>query len=599
MRRIQHKDLAELLMQLRFTPAAKRRKQLDAAEKLYAIIKADKDYPFEFVFYRITGFQHKEPVRQGMIEGDALLDDLRIFITALSGQIAPPVRAQREKVYTVEELAEALGISMKTVGRWRKRGLIARKFIFQDGIKRLGFLKSTVDRFLKANPEFAARARTFSRLSAAQKKQIIKRAVKLAAKSDISRHNVINKIAADIGRSPETVRSTVVNYEKANPDKSIFRKPPGVTAPSGAAEIYNLFKQGVPLEDLMKRFNRSKSSMYRLINARRAKALLLRKIEFIASDEFLQGDAKEKILAEPLNSINPGGPAIVEPFGQAGRSLPEYLRILKKTPVLNRERERELFRRYNYLKYLACVSRAGMKTSRVLSSRIKEVEGYLAEAEDIQRAIIEANLRLVVSIARKHTRSGANLSDLISEGNYALIRAVDKFDYTRGFRFATFASWAIAKAFARKMPSRTARRDKETATSHAKMQEDFREKDAADLAAIERSAGAVCDSEPLRTDRAAHKEEDQDAQADRRGPRAEQGTGPSDRADRPAEAETVAESQRVPAAHRLIRASVRVVRSIAPFVSIPLLFPAGARRISRWDRRGSGRVYRRSYCLCL
>ena len=380
-----------------------------------------------------------------------------------------------------------VGISTKTVGRWRTHGLIARKFIFPDGIKRLCFLKSTVDRFLAANPEFAARARTFSRLSRAQKKQIIKRAVKLAAKSDVSRHNVIKKIAAKIGRSAETVRSTLVNYEKANRDKAIFKRPPGITGPSDAAEIYSLFKQGVPLQDLMKRFNRSKSSIYRVINARRAKSLLLRKIEFITSDEFLQGDAKERILGEPLNSINPDGPAIVEPFGRAGRSLPEYLRILKKTPVLNREREREFFRRYNYLKYRACITRAGIKTSRVLSSRIKEIEGYLAEAENIQRAIIEANLRLVVSIARKHTASGANLSDLISEGNFALMRAVEKFDYARGFRFGTFASWAITKAFARKMPSRRARRDKETATSHAKMQEDFREKDAADLAAIERA----------------------------------------------------------------------------------------------------------------
>lgn len=487
MRRIRHEDLAELLMQLRFTPEAKRRKQLDAAEKLYAIIETSKEYPFEFVFYRITGFQYKQPVRQSLIKGDQLLEDLRIFITALSGQIAPPATEQGEKVYTVEELAEIMGISTKTVGRWRKRGLLARKFIFQDGIKRLGFLKSTVDRFLTANPEFAARARTFSRLSPAQKKQIVKRAVKLAAKSDVSRHNVIKKIAAEIGRSPETVRSTLVNYEKASPGKPIFKRPPGITAPTDAAEIYSLFKQGVPLEDLMKRFNRSKSSMYRLINARRAKSLLLRKIEFIASDEFLQGDAKKEILAETLGSIKSAGEATVEPFGRAGRSLPEYLSILKKTPVLNRERERELFRGYNYLKYLASINRAELKTSRLLSSRIDEIEDYLAEAEGIQRTIIEANLRLVVSIARKHTASGANLSDLISEGNFALIGAVEKFDYTRGFRFATFASWAIAKAFARKMPSRTARRDKETAASHAKMQEDFRETDATDLAAIDRA----------------------------------------------------------------------------------------------------------------
>jgi len=487
MRKIQHKALAELLMQLRFTPAAKRRKQLDAAEKLYAIIEADKRYPFEFVFYRITGFQHKGPMGEELIGGDQLLEDLRIFITTLSSQVAEPVRHQAEKVYTVEELAEELGISTKTVGRWRKRGLLARKFVLPDGAKRLGFFKSAVDKFLAANSELAANAKSFSRLSAAEKQQIVRRAAALAGKSGTSRQDVIRRIASEVGRSRETIRSTLVAYEKAHPDKALFKRPPGVTEPPEAAEIYNLFKQKVPLQELMKRFNRSKSSIYRIINVRRAKSLLLRKIEYIASDEFLRDDAKEIILGGARNSTKPADGATVELLGRAGRSLPEYLSILKKTAALNRERELELFRRYNYLKYLAYVTRDKINMSRVLSGRIKEIEGYLAAAEETHRIIIEANLRLVVGIARKHATSGANLSDLVSEGNFALIEAVEKFDYTRGFRFATFASWAIAKAFAHKAPSRTARRDKETAASHAKMQEDFRGRDTADLAVIERT----------------------------------------------------------------------------------------------------------------
>ncbi len=487
MRRIQNKALAELLMQLRFTPAAKRRKQLDAAEKLYAIIEADKRYPFEFVFYRITGFQHKGSMGEELIGGGQLLEDLRIFITTLSSQVAEPVRHQAEKVYMVEELARELGISAKTVGRWRKRGLFARRFTCPDGAKRLGFLKSTVDKFMAANAALAANAKSFSRLSAAEKQQIVRRAAALAGKSGTSRQDVIRQIAAEVGRSHETIRSTLVAHEKNHPDKPLFKRPPGVTEPPEAAEIYNLFKQAVPLQELMKRFNRSKSSIYRIINVRRAKSLLLRKIEFIASDEFPRDDAKEIILGEVRKSPKPAEGATVELLGRAGRSLPEYLSILKKTPALNRERELELFRRYNYLKYLAYATRAKINISRVLSRQIKEIEGCLAAAEETHGMIIEANLRLVVGIARKHATSGANLSDLVSEGNFALIEAVEKFDYTRGFRFATFASWAIAKAFAHKAPSRTARRDKETAASHAKMQEDFRGRDAADLAVIERT----------------------------------------------------------------------------------------------------------------
>jgi RNA polymerase sigma factor (sigma-70 family) len=128
-----------------------------------------------------------------------------------------------------------------------------------------------------------------------------------------------------------------------------------------------------------------------------------------------------------------------------------------------------------------------MRPTRVSSARISQIEDYLAEADEVQRKMIEANLRLVVSVARKHTTSGANLLDLVSEGNISLMRAVEKFDYTRGFRFATYASWAIAKDYARKIPAQTTRLDKATAASLAKIHRDLRSKDTADFAAIERA----------------------------------------------------------------------------------------------------------------
>jgi RNA polymerase sigma factor (sigma-70 family) len=487
MRRIRNQDLAQLLLQLRFTPVKKRQKQLDAAEKLFAIIDKDKEYPFEFVCFHITGFHPKSVEEAELIKGDELLDDLRIFISRLSGQLACPAAEQSQKVYTIEELAIAFNVSTKTIYRWRKRGLIARKFIFDDGIRRFGFFQSTVDKFLKANPNLIAKARRFVRLTDKQKQQIVKQAVKLAAGANLSRYQIIDRIAAKIGKCHETVRYTLQNYEKANPDKPIFKKPAGVVDPGRAAEIYNLFKQGCAVKDLMKSFSRTKSSIYRIINKRRAKELLAKKIEFITSSEFLEKDAREKILTKPVSLAEPNVCKSVEFFELAGGSLPEYLRTLKDIPMLDREREVELFRRYNYLKYSAYQIRAGVKTSRVSSARLSQIEDYLAEAEEVKRRIIEANLRLVVSVAHKHTTSGANLLDLVSEGNISLMQAVEKFDYTRGFRFATYASWAIAKDYARKIPAQTARLDRATAASLAEIHRDLRSKDTADFAAIERA----------------------------------------------------------------------------------------------------------------
>ena len=69
-------NLAQLLMQLRFTPEKKRQKQLDAAEGLFAIIDRDKEYPFEFICYRITGYHPKSPERSELIKGNELLEDV-------------------------------------------------------------------------------------------------------------------------------------------------------------------------------------------------------------------------------------------------------------------------------------------------------------------------------------------------------------------------------------------------------------------------------------------------------------------------------------------------------------------------------------------
>ena len=81
--------------------------------------------------------------------------------------------------------------------------------------------------------------------------------------------------------------------------------------------------------------------------------------------------------------------------------------------------------------------------------RERQVRHMVAEAEDATRTFVESNLRLVVSIAKRYERPGLALLDLIQEGNTGLIRAVAGFDHRRGFRFSTYAAWAIRHAIVR------------------------------------------------------------------------------------------------------------------------------------------------------
>ncbi len=461
-------------MQLRFAPQKKRHKQVISAEKLFAIIDKDKEYPFEFVCFKITGFRPKNHTAHELVKGSELAEDLPIFIAKLSAQVAPPASQQQENVYDIEQLAATLGVSTKTINRWRKRGLLARKFVFDDGVKRLGFLQSTVDRFIKANPDLTAKAKTFTRLTKKQKQQIIKQARSLTAKPGLSRYQIIAKIAAKTAKAHETIRYTLLNYENSHPDRHAFKESPLAVDPAHAAEIYKLFKQGSAIRELMSRFNRSRSSIYRIIDHGRAKALLAKKIDFIDSPEFLSEDATRKIFANQLEAVLAKDRLTAAPL------------VVSLSNPLNREREIEFFRRYNYLKYLASTKIDTLMPGRPSGKILTEVEGYLAQAETIKKIIIEANLGLVVSVAKKHTISGANLPDLISEGNFSLMRAVEKFDYTRGFRFATYASWAIAKDYARRIPAEFAQLDKFAEVPIEKVQEDLRTT-AATVVNIERA----------------------------------------------------------------------------------------------------------------
>ncbi len=112
-----------------------------------------------------------------------------------------------------------------------------------------------------------------------------------------------------------------------------------------------------------------------------------------------------------------------------------YLREIGRVPLLSAEEE----------------VRLALRMERGKAERLKAVPNrrYVDDGEEAQRRLTEANLRLVVSVAKKYIGRGMSLLDLIQEGNIGLIRAVEKFDYTKGFKFSTYATWWIRQAITR------------------------------------------------------------------------------------------------------------------------------------------------------
>jgi RNA polymerase primary sigma factor len=157
--------------------------------------------------------------------------------------------------------------------------------------------------------------------------------------------------------------------------------------------------------------------------------------------------AREKIFLGPAPAPAKTLPRVPPPAG-----LPPYLASLYEVPLLTREQEVHLFRKMNYLKYKAsqCVARLDPEQP---DSRLPDrIENLYQQSVDVKNDIIRANLRLVVALAKRYAHRAAPLFEVISDGNIALIRAVEKFDYARGVKFSTYATWAIIRTFAQTIP---------------------------------------------------------------------------------------------------------------------------------------------------
>ena len=134
--------------------------------------------------------------------------------------------------------------------------------------------------------------------------------------------------------------------------------------------------------------------------------------------------------------------------GATADPVKDYLKQIGRVPLLNAELEVELATRVE----AGLFAEAKIKDEKKIEKKLKrELEWLVEDGKRAKNHLLEANLRLVVSLAKRYTGRGMLFLDLIQEGNLGLIRAVEKFDYTKGYKFSTYATWWIRQAITRAM----------------------------------------------------------------------------------------------------------------------------------------------------
>lgn len=436
------RQLAE--QQVKYAPRDVRLTQIARTERLVPTLESEETYYYRDLCEEMTSYR-TDLYPDLILTGDEALHDLRCFVEDLSASVRMPVELAGEPVLSLDEVRRRFDVSEKTVQRWRDRGLVSRWFV-TNGRTRLGFLESAVARFAAARPADVARGATFRQVEPDEYERIVRRARRLA-RAGATMSAISQRLSKRFARSPETIRYTIRQHDVCYPDAAVFPAWRGHLSDEARRELYRNARRGMSAQRLARLHHCTRSTIYRIIAEERARRLKEQTIDFVDSDEFRRDDAERLILAVPPASEESEAETKPPP------GLPAYLASLYNIPVLGREEEAYHFRRMNFLKFLAVQAQTEIDPRRPKSPLLDRMDECLRLSHETKNFLIRSNLRLVVSIARRHLKPGGNFFEMVSDGNMALIQSIERFDYSKGNKFSTYGTWAVMKSFARSQPA--------------------------------------------------------------------------------------------------------------------------------------------------
>lgn len=188
--------------------------------------------------------------------------------------------------------------------------------------------------------------------------------------------------------------------------------------------------------------------------------LMERQIDFIPNDDFESTSESDfEQMDFELYAVEEQVPGSLDPDNVAA----SLLNSLQQSQLLTFEGEQFLFKQLNFLRFRAKAIQASLHPTRPSKKKVRELERLLAEAEAARAELAKSNLRLVASIAGKLSISRDEFDEFVAEGNAIILYAIDKFDYSRGYRFSTYATHAVQRHLYRVIDRRRKRAQREHA----------------------------------------------------------------------------------------------------------------------------------------
>ena len=349
---------------------------------------------------------------------------------AVAKKAAPVKKAVAKKAAPVKKAAPAKKIELK-------------KDLTAKDVQQIVDAKNAVLRQNEVLAELETRGVTsINRIPKKADKDLVDEARALAAAVPV----MIEKLRKSGLGSPSRILKKA-EYELVAPKPEVIKAAaPTVDAKTGKTIVTKIDGEEVELEEVeLEDVETLIKEVVEIIDSEEDKGAQPRVVDL--ADEATQGKEEDAFTLKASEEDDAPAQTVMT-AGATADPVKDYLKQIGRVALLNAELEVELATRVE----VGLFAEEKLKHEKKLEKKYKrELEWLVEDGKRAKNHLLEANLRLVVSLAKRYTGRGMLFLDLIQEGNLGLIRAVEKFDYTKGYKFSTYATWWIRQAITRAM----------------------------------------------------------------------------------------------------------------------------------------------------